>query len=318
MTRNTQLKFKKSKMHSKSIKYSFEHIAYCEMCGDDASNHHILGQRLNQSQGFKPKTKEGITVSVKKCTRCSLVYSAPMPIPFNIQDHYGVPPENYWKPTYLQWGKSYFSYELNVLEKLITFKPDMKALDVGAGIGKCMLSLQNWGFDAYGFEPSEPFYERAISKMNIPPGKIKLGMIEDVEYEKEYFDFITFGAVFEHLYHPAKSLAKAFEWLKPGGLIQIEVPSSDYLISKIVNGYYRLIGTNYVTNISPMHRPFHLYEFGKKSFYELAKKLNYDVVFSEYYAGGIGIIPKIFHPLLQAYMKQTNTGMQLTVWLKKK
>ena len=32
-------------------------------------------------------------------------------------------------------------------------------------------------------------------------------------------------------------------------------------------------GTNYVTNISPMHSPFHLYEFGLKSFEELGKKI---------------------------------------------
>ena len=43
----------------------------------------------------------------------------------------------------------------------------MKSLDIGAGIGNCMISLQNAGFDSYGFEPSQPSYERAISKMNI-------------------------------------------------------------------------------------------------------------------------------------------------------
>ena len=62
-----------------------------------------------------------------------------------------------------------------------------------------------------------PFYERAISKMNIDPGKLKLGMIEDVDYPENHFDFITFGAVLEHLYHPAASIEKAMKWLKPGG-----------------------------------------------------------------------------------------------------
>jgi hypothetical protein len=31
----------------------------------------------------------------------------------------------------------------------------MKALDVGAGLGKCMISLNNAGFDAFGCEPSK-------------------------------------------------------------------------------------------------------------------------------------------------------------------
>jgi 2-polyprenyl-3-methyl-5-hydroxy-6-metoxy-1,4-benzoquinol methylase len=217
----------------------------------------------------------------------------------------------------MQWTENYFSYELEILKKLQKFTLGMKALDVGAGIGKCMISLEKSGFDAYGFEPSKPFYERAISIMNIRPEKIRLGKIEDIDYEKEYFDFITFGAVFEHLYHPAENLEKAFQWLKPQGLIQIEVPSSDYLISKIINEYYRLLGTNYVTNISPMHTPFHLYEFSLKSFKRLAERLKFEVVFHEYSVGGIPIAPKIFHPILRKIMHQTKTGMQLTVWLKK-
>ena len=36
-------------------------------------------------------------------------------------------------------------------------KPGMKALDVGAGIGKGILSLSHAGFDTYGFEPSTSF-----------------------------------------------------------------------------------------------------------------------------------------------------------------
>jgi ubiquinone/menaquinone biosynthesis C-methylase UbiE len=199
----------------------------------------------------------------------------------------------------------------------LPFRPGFKALDIGAGIGKSMISLEKAGFEAYGFEPSEPFYNRAITRMNIDPNRLKLGMLEEMEYEEAFFDFITFGAVFEHLYHPAKGLQKALKWLKPGGLMQLEVPSADHLIPKLINFYYRLIGTNYVTNISPMHEPFHLYEFTLKSFEQLAKRLGFEIVFHEYYVSEIYFVPKPFHPVLRRYMRATNTGMQLAVWLKK-
>jgi hypothetical protein len=67
-----------------------------------------------------------------------------------------------------------------------------------------------------------------------------------------------------------------------------------------------------------MHTPFHLYEFGLQSFKALATKLNFDISFHEYSVGNIPLFPKILHAPLQAFMKRTNTGMQLTVWLKKK
>jgi len=288
------------------------------MCSSTYDKHKILGQRLNQSQGFNPKKKTGISTSIMKCKNCGLIFSNPQPIPFDIQDHYGMPPEDYWKPEYFTIDRNYFSDQIRTTKKLIQFEKGMKALDIGAGIGKCMISLQQAGYDAYGFEPSVPFHQKAIEKMNIPADKLKLGMIEEVDYAENNFDFITFGAVLEHLYDPAAAIKKAMKWVKPGGLIHIEVPSSKYLIPKIFNFYFRLRGTNYVNNISPMHRPFHLYEFAIESFRYHANAENYEIAHHEYYVCDIYFIPRIFHPFLKWYMSKTNTGMQLAVWLKKK
>jgi 2-polyprenyl-3-methyl-5-hydroxy-6-metoxy-1,4-benzoquinol methylase len=288
------------------------------MCGSSASKHKLLGQRLNQSQGFNPKSKNGISTSVMKCRNCGLIFSNPQPVPFDIQDHYGLPPENYWKPDYFTIDKNYFLHQLQTTKKLMPFTKGMKALDIGAGLGKCMISLENAGYDVYGFEPSVPFYQKAIEKMSISPNKLKLGMLEDIDYPGNSFDFITFGAVLEHLYDPSAAINKAMAWLKPGGLIHIEVPSSRYLIPKIFNLYFSIRGTNYVNNISPMHRPFHMHEFDIDSFRIHAESNNYELAYHEYYVCDIYFIPKIFHGLLKWYMKKTDKGMQLAVWLRKK
>ncbi len=301
----------------KTHKYFFEEIQTCEMCGDSTSKHIVLGQRLNQSQGVKPKTKTGISVSVMKCRNCELIYSQPQPIPFDIQDHYGIPPESYWKPQQFEYDPEYFSWEIKIVKELLPFKEKMTALDIGAGLGKCMLSLRNAGFDAYGLEPSVPFYERALAKMDINPEKLRLGMVEEIQYEKESFDFITYGAVFEHLYHPAKSLEKALTWLKPNGVIHIEVPSSKHTIAKLMDLYFRLVGTNYVTHLSPMHPPFHLYEFGLKSFEQHGRTSGYQIEQYYYAVCEIYFAPKVFHPILRKYMQIRNTGMQLMVYLRK-
>lgn len=300
-------------------RYYFQDVPHCVMCGSKSKDQKILGQRLNQSQGFKPRTKTGITITVVKCTNCNLIYANPQPIPFDIQDHYGIPAEDYWKPEYFQYDSDYFKQEIDQLKKLIDVKPGMKALDIGAGLGKCMISLQSAGFDAYGFEASESFHKMALEKMKIDPKKLTRGAIETTDYEEGFFDFITFGAVLEHLYDPAKSVEKAIKWLRPGGIIHIEIPSSRHLLAKLINLYYRLIGTNYVTNISPMHEPYHLYEFDLKSFEEHSKStMNYTIVFHQYYVCSAAPFPVMTHPFLSWIMKETNTGMQLAVWLQKK
>jgi len=301
----------------KQLRYYFNYVDTCNMCGSLPKRHKILGQRLNESQGFDPESKVGVSISVLQCRDCGLIFSNPQPVPFDIQDHYGLPPEDYWKPEYFKIDKTYFDHQIATTKKLSQFTEGMKALDIGAGLGKCMISLENAGYDVYGFEPSVPFYNKAIELMKIPSEKLKLGMIEEVDYPDNFFDFITFGAVLEHLYDPSAAVQKSLRWLKPGGLIHIEVPSSKYLIPKIFNFYFGLGDSNYVNNLSPMHRPFHLYEFAIESFKHHANHNNYEIAYREYYVCDVYFLPKIFHPLLKWYMKKTNKGMQLAVWLRK-
>jgi 2-polyprenyl-3-methyl-5-hydroxy-6-metoxy-1,4-benzoquinol methylase len=300
------------------LQYRFYPVLQCNMCGSDTSRHRIIGQRLNQSQGLFYWKKHGISVTVKECKTCGLIFSDPMPVPENIQSHYGIPPESFWSEEDFAWSSDYFSTELSALRELMTIEKGMKSLDIGAGLGKCMISLEKAGFEAYGMEPSIPFFERAIQHMNISNERLQLGMLEEVDYPEGYFDFITFGAVLEHLYDPAAGIARALKWLKPRGIIHIEVPSSRYFAGKLINLYYRLTGSRFVVNISPMHSPFHLYEFDTRSFRELGLQQRFEVVRHQHFVCSIRFFPGFIKPFLSAYMKWTNTGMQLVVWLQKK
>lgn len=286
------------------------------MCGSSSENFKILGRRLNCSQGFNPRNKVGISTTIVKCKKCSLIFSNPIPIPSNISNHYGVPPENYWKDDYFKIDSNYFKTEIKIANNLLRLIENRKALDIGAGIGKCMVSLNNAGFDTYGIEPSSPFYQRAIDIMKISSEKLKLCSIENADYPENTFDFITFGAVLEHLYNPSESLKKAMIWLKPGGIIHAEIPSSRWLTNKIINLLYKLRGLDYVANISPMHTPYHLYEFDIESFKFNAKKNGYEVAYHEYYVCDT-YLPKFLDFLVKPIMKYTKTGMQLSIWLRK-
>ena len=298
-------------------KYTFKYIESCNMCGALSDKFKILGKSLNTSQGKDPQNKVGISVTIQQCKSCSLIFPNPFPIPNDIQDHYGIPPENYWVGNYFNIDNNYFAGGLEWIKKLDGKIEGAKALDIGAGVGHCMKALERGGYDVYGIEPSIPFHERAISKMGINPSILKNVQIEDAEFESDFFDFITFGAVLEHLYDPNLCLKKAMKWLKPGGLMYVEVPSSDWLVNKIINRIYKLKGKDYVGNLSPMHEPFHLYEFGVDSFERNAEKLGYEIADKVFYVGDT-YLPKVMDPIIKPYMKRTDKGMQLALMLRKK
>jgi 2-polyprenyl-3-methyl-5-hydroxy-6-metoxy-1,4-benzoquinol methylase len=297
------------------MKYTFLEVTSCNMCGADLSGHKILGRRLNTSNGKNPKSKIGIATTIMKCDNCRLIYANPQPIPESVQDHYGLPPEDYWTESYFQVDDNLFSENIKIINRLMPIQKGMKALDIGAGIGKYMILLERAGFEAYGLEASKPFHERAISKMGINPERLQCEMLETAKFPNAFFDFISINVVLEHLYDPSATIQKAMTWLKPNGILFIEIPSSDWLVPKIINTYYKLRGTDYVTNISPMHVPFHLFEFSLKSFELNAKKNNYEIAFHEFHVCPT-YLPKIFDIPLKMYMEATKTGMIIDLYLR--
>lgn len=283
------------------MKYAFRPVVECDMCG--STRFRLLGLRMNGRQGLRPKAAEGIAVSVKRCEDCGLIFADPQPVPEKLSDHYGIPPEEYWTTAQREPSPDYMSGEIATAKRLLDFRPGMTALDIGAGLGKAMRALAEAGFETWGLEPSEPFFQRA----NLD--RLRMASVEEAVFEPESFDFITFGAVLEHLYSPRQALDRAMGWLKPGGIIHAEVPSADYLVSKISNAYFRLRGTNFVTNLSPMHPPFHLFEFTPKSF------KRYKIAELHHLVCGVVNLPKVLHPPLNWWMGRTNTGMEIAVYL---
>lgn len=299
-----------------TMRYEFRPVNACNMCATPVVNAKVLGRRLNASQGFNPRRKSGICVTVAQCRHCDLIFSNPMPIPTSIEDHYGLPPEEYWKDEYFLPNPNLFAHEMSRLNRLISLQTGDRVLDIGAGIGKTLSALSRAGFDAYGIEASRPFFDRAIGKMGIAREKLSNVPLEQASFPPNFFKFISFGAVLEHLYDPSASIEKALSWLQPGGILHIEVPSSAWLVGRLLNSYYRLIGTDYVTNISPMHVPFHLYEFGSKSFAINGSRLGYQVALEENFVGQT-FLPKLLDFILVPLMRASRTGMVMTVYLKK-
>ena len=284
------------------------------MCGADASNFKILGHRLNRTQGKNPGKVSGISTTIKECVSCGLIFSDPQPVPANLQDHYGIPPAEYWNDDYFKANPESIKA---VVEKARNYGgPDGKILDIGIGVGLAMKGMLEAGLNVTGIEPSEPFLNYAVSKIGIPKDRIVQSSIEDAQFPDNYFDYINFGAVLEHLYSPSTAIARALKWVKKGGKIEIEIPNAQWLMSKIFNLYYRLTMQPFVSNISPMHAPFHLYEFTLDSFLRNGKLNNYKLIHHHYFVAPTYLNSLLDKPL-QYLMQKTGKGMQLIVVLEK-
>jgi SAM-dependent methyltransferase len=297
---------------SEAVGYKFKRVDACVMCAE--TERRILGRRLNGHQGVRPRRAVGIATTVVQCQDCGLVFTDPLPIPETISQHYDRPPEDYWAEGYFEEDGTRFCGEIVRFRELWSGSAEHpRALDIGAGIGLTMSTLAAAGFDAYGVEPSAPFRARALER-GIDPTRLQLSTAEDALFPAANFDLITFGAVLEHLQDPALALEQVLPWLAPGGLIHVEVPSSRWLVGRLLNVVYRLLGTDYVTNLSPMHPPYHLYEFQLESFRRHGDRCGYELAGHTFFPGET-YLPDRIASLATRVMEWTDTGMQLQVWL---
>lgn len=305
----------------KELKYRNKEIENCPMCNRLSSLNTKLGIRLNKKQGFFPQFKKGIEISILKCIDCELIYPSPLPEKqglehlindFTIEDDL----QNYAESYYLSGT---FVRELRFLKNHFNSSlQNVSALDIGFGRGAFLRVLKNNCKEIYGIEPVVDSYNFVIGSKDIVADKDKLYNVdfETADFDNNKFDFIFFEA-FQHIDDPNKALAKALKWLKPEGLIYMEVAHSNWLISKIINAHYKFLLTKYVTNLSPLHKPFNMFEFSHKSFIKNGNLNNYKVLKHEifvcnpYLKGWLGRI-------LSQLMERTNTGMQLSIWIQKR
>jgi len=306
---------------NKSI--NFQEIRNCNACGAETTKSLVLGARLDKQQGWKPWQKTGISTTVCQCGKCGLIYSNPLPTLSSLEETYAMDPSEYWNTNSLKYdvNQGYFSREIaKAIELLNIASPGRtkpRALDIGAGAGKAMRALMDHNFIVDGIEPIRSFRKVAIELNKINPENIRLTSIEEFSHARDYYNFITFGAVLEHLKDPFNALLKATSALAPNGIIHAEVPNSRWLIAKIADLTYRLRITHYTTHLSPLHSPYHLYEFSEKSLFALAKRLNLEIASLDFLICSQPNIPLPFQPLLRKIMQTTNTGMQISIFFRK-
>lgn len=287
------------------------------MCGADPESFRILGRRLDTHQGLRPRKRRGIAVTVLRCRRCGLVFSDPLPLPQRIEEHYDVRPEEYWTEDRLEIPEDYFGSQIATAKRLLDVSSPIRALDVGAGIGRGMAAMEAAGFEAYGLEPSPAFRDFGLSKLGLSEDRFLLDCLETARFPQGSFHFVNFGAVLEHLPDPDGAIRQVLDWLVPGGVFHVEVPSAHWLLARLLRRYYRVVGTDFVSNLSPMHPPYHLYEFEDRTFTRHAEEVGYAIEHLEKMVGEV-YVPGIVIPIFRMIMRVSGTGMLLQIWGRKR
>lgn len=142
--------------------------------------------------------------------------------------------------------------------------PPVKLLELGSGHGGFVAMLRMLGYDAIGSELSPSIVDLARQIFDVP---MRVGTVEDQDFEPGTFDVIALMDVLEHLTDPLNTLATCLKLLTPEGILFIQTPAFPVQLS-----YEEMVESQHPF-LRMMIPHEHLHLFSKESVTEMLRRL---------------------------------------------
>jgi len=199
--------------------------------------------------------------TVKKCLRCGHGITDPLPSLRELDKLYN---QKYFNLHYeeIQPGQQAFENKIKQEDNRVKFLRSSKKggdlLDIGCGKGYFLYACRSY-FNGTGFDISDANQTFIRDSLNL---KLEISSWETASFQKQSFDAITLWHSLEHIADPHFALKKCTDWLKPDGIIIIEVPNHDGTDGKLL--YEKWSGWDL---------PFHVHHYTQKSLLMILNKL---------------------------------------------
>lgn len=223
---------------------------------------------------------------INKCSQCDIGILDPMPDPNEMEklynkEYYSDQYDDGLDPNSIEFTRR-ISQEGHRTKFIRSVKKNGNILDLGCGQGYFMYACRKFGYNVQGADISKATIDYVMDRLRIP---IQTGEFEELEFPKSLFDIITMWHFLEHTIDPNKCLHKALHWLKPDGILVIDVPNYESTDAK-----------HYWADWVGWQVPFHRYHFSPTALGYLLKQHDLTIIrkkdyHSEYIKERISRIP---------------------------
>lgn len=199
----------------------------CKLCGSHELR--VIGTHGRHFQ----------TLTTTMCTGCGLIHSYPIPAKEELDAYYARQYRSEYKGVSTPNRKHILRYargSMRRLNQLLRFaEQGQNLLDVGSASGEFLYIASLAGFEAHGLEPHEGYAAYSRTTFGVP---VINAPLETADITDETYDVITLNHVLEHLHYPLTLLSHLNRWLKPGGLLAVEVPNIETTRHSPINRFH--------------------------------------------------------------------------------
>lgn len=263
--------------------------ADCPLC-DQAGPHPVL-LPVRHLSPFNPRRSPPCRLAVVRCARCGLLRLDPRPDDATLERLQAASLGDAEKGVgSFEAGNENPDYAPMLAARLRDAgfpERDGKLLDVGCGGGELVVAVAGeLGAAATGLDVSEAPLSRA--RRRFPGSEWILGRVEPPALPPATFDGAAMIHVLEHLLDPVGALRVVRSWVRPGGLLAVEVPNGEFYFSRLYTialespkrlfaAWFRALGRRVPFTARGFY-PFHLTLFGSDSLRATAERAGLDVL----------------------------------------
>lgn len=215
---------------------------------------------------------------VAKCPSCGLVYSDVDLRPDRV----------------LEADTSYIAYDVyateaqiyreeaqRYLNAVLRFKKTGLLLDIGCGLGYFLATAREQGWQVKGIDISPVATREA--QQNFGLEDVQAVTVAEADFSPQSFDVITMWNCLEHMADPVTTLTRVIEWLKPDGLLALEVPDHDGILFSINLALHKLTGGHLgiSRNLYGRYEGLHVYIFTVQSLEQMFARWEFQARYLE-------------------------------------
>ena len=201
----------------------------CNICG--CGRYEVLYKSKNAAQRedryLITEARPSIPQEIIKCADCGLIYARPYLDPEKLNSFYINMSDEEYKNE--EDGRRISAKK--ILNKLKKNSDKGRILDIGCATGFLLDEARSKGWETYGVELSKWCVEHAKNNLGL---NVFCGLLKDARFEDDFFDVVVLNDVIEHLSDPKGMLMDIKRILKKGGIVCINTPDIDSMLSKLL------------------------------------------------------------------------------------
>ncbi len=124
-----------------------------------------------------------------------------------------------------------------------------KLLDIGCATGLFVCEAQAAGWQGTGLEASS--WAISLARQRCPKANFISGTLETTRFEMGNFQVITLWDVLEHVRSPHETLTRVHAWLKPEGLLFLNLPNFSSPAARLMGKHWVLLLREHIWYFSP-------------------------------------------------------------------